>query len=103
MSNVKLSRVRASFYTLLRRPSRPSLDNWVYGVGYFNADDLNQLPRAAVTVQVIKKITNFSCEFCNFAEAAKDWSDHPSQKISWGSGGAVSSPGKGTPEAPKIS
>ena len=26
------------------------------------------------------------------AEATKDWSDHPSQKINWGSGGAVSSP-----------
>ena len=35
------------------------------------------------------------------AEAAEDWSDHPSQKISWGSWGAVSSPG-GNPEAPEI-
>ena len=37
------------------------------------------------------------------AEAAEDWSDHPSQKISWGSWGAVSSPGGATPEALEIS
>ena len=45
----------------------------------------------------------FSLAVSSPAEPTEDWSDLPSRKISWGSWGAVSSPGGGTPEAPELS